>query len=64
MPNEKCLIQLYGSEGVCFLGCHGEFTPDIHEALIFTDELEAYTFIDKHGLHHLAKVRIIHSSAD
>lgn len=59
MENEKCLIQLYGAEGLYFLGRSGEYTDNIHEALIFKDELDAHIYIDKHGLRKLSKVRKI-----
>ena len=58
MHTEKCIVQLDGGDGLTFLGCHGEYTPDIQEATIFTDELEAHIYI-KHGLGHLARVRRI-----
>lgn len=59
MNTERCLVQLDGGDGLTFLGCHGEYTPDIQEAMIFADELEAHIYIDKHGLGHLARVRRI-----
>lgn len=59
MHTEKCLVQLDGGDGLTFLGCHGEYTPDIQEAMIFVDELEAHIYIDKHGLGHLARIRRI-----
>lgn len=56
---QKCLIQIDGGDGLFFLGEHGDYTPYIHEARIFTSELDAYTYVDKHGLHKLARVRKI-----
>lgn len=58
----KCLIQIDGGDGLFFLGEHGDFTQSIQEARIFICELDAYTYVDKHGLHKLARVRRITTS--
>ena len=57
--DSQCLIQLDGGDGLYFLGNYGKRTPDLQEARIFRDELEAHIYIDKHGLNRLAKVRKI-----
>ena len=63
MPiNTKCLIQIDGGDGLFFLGEHGDYTQHIQAAQIFMSELDAYTYVDKHGLHKLARVRKIVSS--
>lgn len=59
MAEEKCLIQLFVTEGVYFFGRGGECTDDIQEALIFKDEFDAHIYIDKHGLRKFSKFRKI-----
>lgn len=60
MPdNSKCLIQIDGGDGLFFLSEHSEYTAEIQKARIFMSELDAYTYVDKHGLHKLARVRKI-----
>lgn len=59
MEDGKCLVQLYGAEGLYFLGRSGEYTDNIQDALIFKDELDAHIYIDKRGLRKLSKVRKI-----
>ena len=59
MEDGKCLVQLYGAEGLYFLERSGEYTDNIQDSLIFKDELDAHIYIDKHGLRKLSKVRKI-----
>lgn len=62
LEESRCLIQIDGGDGLFFLSEHGEYTVEIQEARIFMSELDAYTYVDKHGLHKLARVRRILSS--
>lgn len=61
---EKCIIQLLGSDGIFFLGRNTQYTEDIQEAAIFRSMLEAQLYIEKNRLNRIGKIRKIVSSAD
>lgn len=61
---EKCIIQLLGSDGIFFLGRNTQYTEDIQEAAIFRSMLEAQLYIKKNRLNRIGKIRKIVSSAD
>lgn len=58
-PNQKCLILLDAGDSVFFLGQHGEHTTQTEEIKIFSDEMAAQVYIDKHGIDHIASIRRI-----
>lgn len=58
-PETNCLIQIDSDNDICFIGFHGEYTPDLQKAMIYKTELDAITYIDKHGLDRLATIRHI-----
>lgn len=59
---EKCIIQLLGSDGIFFLGRNTQYTEDIQEAAIFRSMLEAQLYIEKNRLNRIGKIRKIVSS--
>ena len=61
---EKCIIQLLGSDGIFFLGRNTQYTENIQEAAIFRSMLEAQLYIEKNRLNRIGKIRKIVSSAD
>ena len=61
---EKCIIQLLGSDGIFFIGRNTQYTEDIQEAAIFRSMLEAQLYIEKNRLNRIGKIRKIVSSAD
>lgn len=61
---EKCIIQLLGSDGIFFLGRNTQYTEDIQEAAIFRSMLEAQLYIEKNRLNRIGKIRKIVSSVD
>lgn len=57
--NDRCLIQIYGGDGLLFVSSYDTYTEDIQNARIFDDELEAQIYVDKRGIRRLAHVRRI-----
>ena len=62
MNDGKCLIQLYDSDEIAFLGRNGQRVTDLREAMIFTDGLGAQLYIEKNRLNRIGRIRTIVSS--
>lgn len=54
--NQKCLIQLYDSDEIAFLGRNGQRVTDLQEAMIFTDGLAAQLYIEKNRLNRIGRM--------
>ncbi len=61
---EKCIIQLLGSDRMFFLGRNTQYTEDIQEVAIFSSMLETQLYIEKNRLNRIGKIRKIVSSVD
>lgn len=59
MNGGKCLIQLYDSDEIAFLGRTGQRVTDLQEAMIFTDGLAAQLYIEKNRLNRIGRIRMI-----
>lgn len=59
MIDGKCLIQLYDSDEIAFLGCGGQRVSDFQEVMIFSDELAAQLYIERHRLDRIGRIRKI-----
>ena len=57
--NQKCLIQLYDSDEIAFLGRNGQRVTDLQEAMIFRNGLAAQLYIEKNRLNCIGKIRTI-----
>lgn len=47
MNDGKCLVQLFDSDEIAFLGRNGQRVTNFQEAMIFTDGLAAQLYIEK-----------------
>lgn len=55
----RCIVLLDGGDYSFFLGRHGEHTTNSKDVMIFSSELDAQIYIDKHGIDHIACIRHI-----
>ena len=62
MNDGKCLIQLYDSDEIAFLGRNGQRVTDLQEAMIFTDGLAAQLYIEKNRLNRIGRIGTIVNS--
>lgn len=62
MNDGKCLIQLFDSDEIAFLGRNGQRVTDLREAMIFTDGLAAQLYNEKNRLNRIGRIRTIVSS--
>lgn len=63
MNDGKCLIQLYDSDKIAFLGRSGQRVSDLQEVMIFSDELSAQLYIERHRLDRIGRIRSIHTTS-
>lgn len=59
MKDGECLVQLYDSDDIAFLGRNGQRVADLQEAMIFTDGLAAQLYIEKNRLNRIGRIRMI-----
>lgn len=62
MNDGKCLIQLYDSDEIAFLGRSGQRVNDLQEVMIFSDELSAQLYIEKNRFDRIGRIRKIITS--
>lgn len=62
MKDGECLVQLYDSDDIAFLGRNGQRVADLQEAMIFTDGLAAQLYIEKNRLNRIGRIRTIVNS--
>ena len=56
---ERCIIQLLGSDEIAFLGRYTQYTDNIQEVVIFLSILDAQLYIKKNRLDRIGKIRKI-----
>ena len=54
---QKIIIAVNSGVGLRVIGGCGQYSGNIKEAKVFNDEVEAYEYIERHGLEKLASVR-------
>ena len=54
---QKIIIAINSGVGLRVIGGCGQYAENIKEAKVFNDEVEAYEYIERHGLEKLASVR-------
>lgn len=61
---EKCIIQLLGSDEIAFIGRYTQYTEHIQEAVIFKSVLDAQLYIEKNRLNRVGKIRKINNTIE
>lgn len=54
---QRIIIAVNSGVGLRVIGGSGQYAENIKEAKVFNDEVEAYEYIERHGLEKLASVR-------
>lgn len=55
--DQNIIIAVNSGVGLCVIGGNGRYAENIEDAKKFNDEIEAYEYIEKHGLEKMASVR-------
>lgn len=55
----QIIIAVNSGVGLRVVGGNGQYAKEIADAKQFADEIEAYEYIERHGLEKMASVRVI-----
>lgn len=61
--DQTIIIAINSGVGLRLIGNTGRYVKDFSDAMKFADEIEAYEYIERHGLEKMSSVRKINFTA-